>query len=102
MVEFGRNRRRVRCSVRSPLNLPPMKSIKSIAAVIAASLLIAGLAFAADTKAPAAKTAGCCTKAAADGKACAHGCCVEAAKGGDNCTKCGGAGKFAKKAEAKK
>lgn len=82
-----------------------MKSIKSIAAVVAASLLIAGFAFAADAKkdaAPAAKTADCCAKAQAGDKACTHGCCAEAAKGGANCTKCGGAGKVEKKAEAKK
>ena len=81
-----------------------MKSIKSIAAVVAASLLIAGFAFAADAKkdAAAAKTAGCCAKAQAADKACSHGCCVEAAKAGENCTKCGGAGKVEKKAEAKK
>ncbi len=79
-----------------------MKSSKILAALVAASVLAVGLAFAADTKAPAAKVAGCCAKAQADGKACSHGCCVEAAKGGDNCTKCGGAGKVEKKAEAKK
>jgi hypothetical protein len=46
--------------------------------------------------------AGCCTKADAAGKTCAHACCVEAAKAGNNCTKCGGAGKIEKKTDAKK
>ncbi len=67
------------------------------------SVLACGLVFAAeaakDTAAPAApaeaKVAGCCTKAAKDGKACSHGCCVEAAKAGKNCEKCGGSGAVA-------
>ncbi len=74
-----------------------MKSLKSFVALFA--LAAAGVAFAAekaDTK------AGCCTKAAKEGKACTHGCCVEAAKLGNNCTKCGGSGKVETKAEPKK
>jgi hypothetical protein len=73
-----------------------MKSSKSIAAIIAASLFIVSLAFSAEPKkdaAPANKVAGCCAKAKTAGKACDHGCCVTAAKEGNNCTKCGGAGK---------
>ena len=72
-----------------------MKYSKSIIAI--ASMFIAGVVFAATTE---SKVAGCCTKAKADGKTCAHACCVEAAKAGDNCTKCGGSGKIA--APAKK
>ena len=79
-----------------------MKLKKIIAAFIVGSLLTAGLAFAAEKKkdaAPAAaKIAGCCAKAAKDGKACGHECCVTAAKEGKNCEKCGGSGK----AEVKK
>ena len=77
------------------------KSSKSFLALIALSLATAGFVFAADST-PANKAGACCTKAAADGKACAHPCCVEATKAGNNCTKCGGAGKIEKKAEAKK
>ena len=66
-----------------------MKYSKSIIAM--ASLFIAGAVFAATAE---SKVAGCCTKAKADGKTCAHACCVEAAKAGNNCTKCGGAGKI--------
>jgi hypothetical protein len=72
-----------------------MKSTKSIIAT--ASLFLAGAVFA---LAADSKVAGCCTKAKADGKTCAHSCCVEAAKAGDNCTKCGGSGKI--QAPAKK
>lgn len=68
------------------------KSTQSIIAFAAASLLAAGLAFAAAANTEA-KPAGCCTKAKADGKTCTHSCCVESAKAGDNCTKCKGAGK---------
>ncbi len=82
-----------------------MKSSKSIVSIIAASLFLVSLAFAAEGKkdaAPAAKVAGCCAKAQAADKTCAHGCCAEAAKAGENCAKCGGSGKIEKKAEAKK
>ena len=79
-----------------------MKSSKSIVSIIAASLFIVSLAFAADGKAPAAKVAGCCAKAQTADKTCAHPCCAEAAKAGENCAKCGGSGKIEKKAEAKK
>jgi hypothetical protein len=78
-----------------------MKNItKSFVAIVSASVFAAGLMFAADSS--ASKVAGCCTKAQGEGKACAHACCVEAAKAGNNCTKCGGAGKIEKKADAKK
>ena len=73
-----------------------MKYSKSIIAT--ASLFIAGVMFAATAE---SKVAGCCTKAKADGKTCAHACCVESAKAGDNCTKCGGAGKIATAAPKK-
>jgi predicted nucleic acid binding AN1-type Zn finger protein len=64
----------------------------SLLAIAVASLFSAGVMFAADKT--ETKVAGCCTKAKADGKTCAHACCVEAAKAGNNCTKCGGAGKI--------
>jgi hypothetical protein len=76
------------------------KSVKSLVAFVALSLVTAGFAFAAD--AVENKTAGCCAKAAAASKTCDHPCCVEAAKAGNNCTKCKGSGKIEKKAEAKK
>ncbi len=76
------------------------KSSKSLIALIALSLAGAGFVFAADKVEN--KTAGCCAKAMAEGKTCAHPCCVEAAKTGDNCTKCKGTGKITKKVEAKK
>jgi len=75
-----------------------MSSTKSLL-IIAAAFFAAGVAFAANET---AKVAGCCAKAQASGKACGHACCVENAKKGDNCTKCGGAGKIEKKADAKK
>lgn len=82
-----------------------MKSSKSLLAIFAASLFTVSLAFAAAAPAkdatPAAKVAGCCVKAQGEGKTCTHGCCVEAAKTSDNCTKCGGSGKIAKKADKK-
>ena len=83
-----------------------MKLKKIIAAFIVGSLLTAGLAFGAEKKkdaAPAdAKVAGCCAKAAKDGKACTHECCAAAAKEGKNCEKCGGSGKAAAKKMAPK
>jgi hypothetical protein len=75
------------------------KFSKSIIAFAVISISAAGFAFAADKVEN--KVAGCCAKAIADGKVCAHPCCVEAAKAGDNCTKCKGSGKIAK-VEAKK
>lgn len=75
-----------------------MKSSKFVAAFAALSIIAAGALFAADKD--ASKPGGCCTKAAKDGKTCAHPCCVESAKAGNNCTKCGGSGKI--KTEAKK
>jgi hypothetical protein len=76
------------------------KSMKSLVALVALSLVTAGFALAADK---AENKAGkCCVAAAKDGKTCAHPCCVEANKAGNNCTKCGGSGKVEKKAEAKK
>ena len=76
------------------------KSSKSLFALIAFSLATAGYVFAADKV--ESKVAGCCAKAAGEGKVCAHACCVEAAKVGDNCMKCKGSGKIMKKSEAKK
>jgi hypothetical protein len=73
------------------------KLSKSFIALAAGSLFSVSVMFAADSK-----VAGCCTKADAAGKTCAHACCVEAAKAGNNCTKCGGAGKIEKKTDAKK
>jgi hypothetical protein len=78
-----------------------MKIHRALLAVIIGSALAFGFAHAADAKkdaAPASKVAGCCVKAAADSKACAHACCVAAAKEKKNCEKCGGAGAI----EAKK
>jgi hypothetical protein len=66
-----------------------MKSLKSLVAFVA--LFAAGAVFAAEKT--GGKPAGCCAKAAKEGKACTHSCCVEAAKAGNNCTKCGGSGK---------
>ena len=73
------------------------KSSKFVSALAAISILAAGALFAADKA--ASKPGGCCTKAAKDGKTCAHPCCVEAAKAGNNCTKCGGSGAMAKEAK---
>ena len=74
------------------------KTTKSFLAIVSASIFAAGMLFAAE----GAKVAKCCTDAAAAGKTCSHACCVESAKAGNNCTKCGGAGKIAKPADAKK
>jgi len=80
-----------------------MKLRNTLIALVASSLLTAGVAFAADTKADVAKVANCCAKAAKDNKTCTHECCIAAAKEGKNCEKCGGSGKIeAHKAEAKK
>lgn len=79
---------------------PTMKIHKALLAIIIGSALSFGFAHAADAKkdaAAASKVAGCCTKAAADSKACAHACCVAAAKEKNNCAKCGGAGAIAAK-----
>ena len=78
-----------------------MKKTPRYLALAIASLFVAGLAFAAETKPTESKAAGCCAKAAADGKTCSHPCCVEAAKAGDNCTKCKGSGKIEKKEGSK-
>ena len=71
--------------------------MKSLKFVLAAGALAIGAALvhAADTKpapapAPEAKPAGCCAKAAKDGKACEHPCCAAAKKDGKNCDRCGG------------
>lgn len=98
-----KHERRVRLPPPAPnINpqLPMKKSSKSLFALIAFSLATAGYVFAADKVEN--KVAGCCAKAAGEGKVCAHACCVEAAKAGDNCTKCKGSGKIMKKSEAKK
>jgi hypothetical protein len=78
-----------------------MKKIhKALLAVIIGSALAISFARAEAAKkdATAAKVAGCCVKAAKDGKACGHECCVTSAKEKKNCAKCGGAGAI----EAKK
>ena len=78
----------------------PMKFVKVLAAVAFAVALSTTLALAADKadkKAPPGKVAGCCAKAAKDGKACDHACCVEAAKGKKNCEKCKGTNEEKKK-----
>ena len=71
-----------------------MKFVKVLAAVAFAVALTTSLALAADKKddkkAPPGKVAGCCAKAAKEGKTCDHACCVEAAKGNKNCEKCKG------------
>lgn len=69
-----------------------MKFVKVLAAVAFAVALSASLALAADKdkKNPPGKVAGCCAKAAKDGKTCDHPCCVEAAKNKKNCEKCKG------------
>ena len=69
------------------------KSLKTFLALTVLSLGGIGLAFAADGKVEN-KVAGCCAKAAKDGKKCEHACCVAAAKEGNNCTKCKGSGKI--------
>ncbi len=77
-----------------------MKFVKVLAAVAFAVALSASLAVAADkdkAKAPPGKVAGCCAKAAKDGKACDHACCVEAAKNKKNCEKCKGTNEEPKK-----
>ena len=77
-----------------------MKFVKVLTAVAFAVALSATLAIAADkpaAKAPPGKVAGCCAKAAKDGKTCDHACCVEAAKGNKNCEKCKGTNEEKKK-----
>jgi hypothetical protein len=73
-----------------------MKLKNTLLALIVASAF-AGVAYAADTAAPASKEAKCCAKAEGAGKACDHECCVAAAKDGKNCEKCGGSGAVTKK-----
>ncbi len=78
-----------------------MKFVKVLAAVAFAVAISASLALAADKdkKAdhPPGKVAGCCAKAAKDGKTCDHPCCVEAAKNKKNCEKCKGTNEEPKK-----
>ena len=78
-----------------------MKFVKVLAAVAFAVALTTSLAIAADKKdekkAPPGKVAGCCAKAAKDGKTCDHACCVEAAKANKNCEKCKGTNEEKKK-----
>jgi hypothetical protein len=65
-----------------------MKLIKALALVaVAVSLVTMAQA---EDKAPKGKVAGCCAKAAKEGKKCEHECCVKAAKEGKNCEKCKG------------
>lgn len=67
-----------------------MKLIK-VLAIVAIAVSFATVVHAEDKKAaPKGKVAGCCKKAAAEGKKCEHPCCVEAAKAGKNCEKCKG------------
>lgn len=69
-----------------------MKLIKALA-VMAIAVSLITVANAADEKkadAPKGKVAGCCAKAAKEGKKCEHECCVKAAKEGKNCEKCKG------------
>jgi len=74
---------------------------KSLLALVLVPLLaLAGGLYAADKV--ESKVAGCCMKAQADGKTCAHACCVESTKEGNNCTKCKGSGKIQKKKGKKK
>ena len=77
-----------------------MKFVKVLVAVAFAVALTASLAIAADKKDekhPPGKVAGCCAKAAKDGKTCDHACCVEAAKDKKNCEKCKGTNEEPKK-----
>lgn len=72
-----------------------MKLSRSLLALFSASVLAAGVAFAAETATPKAnhppgKPGKCCAKAAKEGHACDHKCCVEAKAAGKNCEKCGG------------
>lgn len=71
-----------------------MKFVKVLATIAFAVALSASLAIAAEDKKkdahPPGKVAGCCAKAAKDGKTCDHPCCVEAAKNKKNCEKCKG------------
>ena len=70
-----------------------MKFIKVLTALAFAVALSTSLALAAEkekAKTPPGKVAGCCVKAAKDGKECSHPCCVEAAKDKKNCEKCKG------------
>jgi hypothetical protein len=93
-------RRRATPVLRKPQSLP-MKSLNALRLIAIVALAAFGYAYAADNAAPAAKEAGCCAKAAKDGKACTHGCCVEANKAGKNCERCGGSGEMAKPAAKK-
>ena len=49
------------------------------------------------SKIPPGKVAGCCAKAAKDGKTCGHACCVDAAQANKNCEKCTGTNEEPKK-----
>jgi hypothetical protein len=75
-----------------------MKLIKLLGVTACSLALLAGPAFAADTKDAKTekKLPGCCEKAKAEGKECAHRCCVAAKKEGKTCESC------LKKDEAKK
>lgn len=81
-----------------------MKTKKFLLPLIIAFCFAVGGLFADESKKATmeSKPAGCCAKAEAKGEVCGHGCCVEAAKAGNNCEKCKGSGKKAKKAEEKK
>ena len=59
-----------------------MKFIKTLATTVCATILLAGLALAADQKQT------CCEKAAAEGKHCTMKCCVAAHHEAKSCEKC--------------
>ena len=68
-----------------------MKIIKTVSAMAIALTILVTPALADDHK-----QAGCCKKAAKEGKTCDHDCCVKAAKDGKECSKCGGSGEIPK------
>ncbi len=59
-----------------------MKFIKTLAATACATIILAGMALAAEQKQT------CCEKAAAEGKTCTMKCCVAAHHEGKSCEKC--------------
>jgi len=67
--------------------------MKKLISLLVISAFATGLAFAGAAE---SKPAGCCAKAAKDGKTCGHKCCVDSAKDGKNCTTCKGSGDIAK------
>ena len=68
-----------------------MKLIKLLGVTVCSLALLAGPAFAADskdTKEKDKKLPACCEKAKAEGKECTHRCCVAAKKEGKVCESC--------------